>query len=62
MESGAIGFNITNELVVEIEGSEYGADRHIEKWMSILISGSKRNTEEFPQGSVERTKRGGLSS
>ncbi len=62
MESGAIGFKLTNLLVEEIEGSEYGADRHIEKWMNILISGGKRNTEEFPQRSVERTKRGGLSS
>jgi hypothetical protein len=62
LESGAIGFKITNELAEEIKGSEYGTDRHIEKWMKRLISGGKRNTEKIPQGSVERTKRGGLGS
>lgn len=30
-KSGARGFKLTNELVKEIEESEDGADRHIEK-------------------------------
>jgi hypothetical protein len=33
LRSGATGFEITNELAEEIEGNEYGADRHIEKWI-----------------------------